>query len=45
MKNNQKTFCTILGLKADAAKQQLKVQPNLPDFLTDLEANIYNHGK
>jgi len=28
---------TILGLKADASKQQLKVQPNLPDCLPDLE--------
>ncbi len=35
---------TILGLKADASKQQLKVQPNLPDFLPDLELTNLSVG-
>jgi glycogen debranching enzyme len=35
---------TILGLKADASKQQLKVQPNLPDCLPDLELTNLSVG-
>ncbi|MHC5610079.1 MAG: amylo-alpha-1,6-glucosidase [Nostoc sp.] len=35
---------TILGLKADASKQQLKVQPSLPDCLPDLELTNLSVG-